>query len=270
MNKIIFLFLCLEVLLHAQPLVIAHLGAAGYAPENTITAFKMAIESGADAIEIDLRQTKDGVLVVLHDESVDRTTDGKGEVDELTYKELMKLDAGNWFDENFSGERIPTLKEVLALLNDSIKIIIELKADDDDHPGIEQRVVNMIRGSGLEDQTILKSFNPNVIKRLRKIAPEIQLCYVYALRIPWLGLIVDTGISFGSIFDIDADYLQPHRFFLSKSFVQDAQSNGYKVIAWGVESESAIQEAIEFGVDGIETDYVDRVRKYVDNKIVPK
>ncbi len=247
-----------------QPEIIAHRGASADAPENTIAAFRKAVELGADYIEIDLRQSKDGELIVIHDGSVDRTTNGNGDVDELTFSELRKFDAGSWFDKKLNSEKIPSLQEVISLLGDSVQIIIEFKESNDSHPGFEEKVISLIKKNNLEQQTILKSFDPNVLERLRKRAPEIPLCYVYALRLPWLGLIIDTGISFGSTFDFDVEYLQPHRFFLSESFVKKAQSKGYKVIAWGVNSESAIREAIEFGVDGIETDHVERVRRLVE------
>ena len=243
----------------AQPIIIAHRGAMGYAPENTIFAFKMAIELGANALELDLRQTKDCIPVVLHDATVDNTTNGNGDVKIFNFQDLQKLDAGSWFDIKFSGEKIPALQEVIDVLNDSIILIIELKEGNETYPGIEERVVALVKENEIESRTILKSFDPNVLRRLREIEPNIPLCYVYALRIPWLGLIIDHGITFGSIYNIDAEYLQPHRFFLSESFVKDAQSNGFKIISWGVNSSEAIIESLDYGVDGIETDYPDLV-----------
>jgi glycerophosphoryl diester phosphodiesterase len=206
----------------------------GYAPENTISAFKMAIELGADALELDLRQTKDGVLVALHDASVDKTTNGKGDVINFNFKDLQKLDAGSWFDKKFSGEKIPSLQEIIDVLNDSTILIIELKEGNETYPEIEERLVKLVKENEIESRTILKSFDPNVLRRLREIEANIPLCYVYTLRIPWLGMIIDRGVTFGSIYNIDAEYLQPHRFFLSESFVKDAQSKGFKIISWGV------------------------------------
>jgi glycerophosphoryl diester phosphodiesterase len=260
--KIIIVLLIID-LVTAQPIIIAHRGAMGYAPENTLAAFKLAIELGADAIELDLRQTKDGVPVALHNATLNKTTNAQGNVKNFNFDELQKLDAGSWFDEKYQKEKIPSLQEVINLLNDSVVIIIELKDGNETYPGIEEKTVSLIRENRIESQTILKSFDPNVLSRLRKIAPEIPLCYVYALRIPWLGMIIDQGVTFGSIFSIDAEYLQPHRFFLSESFVKDAQSKGYKIISWGVNSEEAIKQSIYYNVDGIETDYPDRVKKLI-------
>lgn len=257
-NFSILFFLIIESVL-AQPLVVAHRGASAYAPENTIAAFELAIELDADALELDLRQTKDSVLVVLHDAEVDRTTNGKGNVRNFTFFELQKLDAGSWFNNEFSDQKIPSLQEVIDLLDESTSIIIELKEGNETYPGIEERVVEIVKQNNIESQTILKSFNPNVLERLRKIDPDIPLLYVYAVRIPWLGMIIDRGVTFDSVYDLDVEYLQPHRFFLSKSFVEDAKANGYKIISWGVNSTEAINESLEYGVDGIETDYPDKV-----------
>ena len=121
----------------AQPIIIAHRGAMGYAPENTISAYKMAIELGANALELDLRQTKDCIPVVLHDATVDNTTNGNGDVKFFNFQDLQKLDAGSWFDIKFSGEKIPALQEVIDVLNDSIILIIELKEGNETYPGIE-------------------------------------------------------------------------------------------------------------------------------------
>ena len=243
----------------AQPLVVAHRGASAYAPENTIAAFELAIELSADALELDLRQTKDSVLIVLHDSDVDRTTNGNGNVKDFTFIELQKLDAGSWFNKKFSDQKIPSLQEVIELLDDTTLIIIELKEGNETYPGIEERVVEIVKQNKIESQTILKSFDPNVLDRLRNLEPDIPLLYVYALRIPWLGLIIDRGVTFDSVYDLDVEYLQPHRFFLSRSFVEDAHSKGFKIISWGVNSTEAINESVEYGVDGIETDYPDRV-----------
>jgi glycerophosphoryl diester phosphodiesterase len=252
--------------LNAQPLVIAHRGASAYAPENTIAAFKKALEIGADALELDLRQTKDSVLVVLHDANVDRTTNGNGNVDDFTFNELQKLDTGSWFDKEFSDQKIPSLQEVIDLLDDTTIIIIELKGGNETYPGIEEQVVEIVKQNNIEKLAILKSFDSNVLKRLRIIEPVISLLYVYAVRIPWLGMIIDQGVTFESVYDLDVEYLQPHRFFLSESFVKDAQAKGFKVISWGVNSKEAINISIDYRVDGIETDYPDKVLKLINEK----
>ena len=124
--------------------IVAHRGASAYAPENTLAAFRKAIELGADVLELDVHQSIDNQLVVIHDGTVDRTTSGKGTVKDCTVAALKQLDAGSWFSPQFSGERIPTLEEVFGSTPDSINLLIELKAGSDEYPGIEGRLVDMI------------------------------------------------------------------------------------------------------------------------------
>lgn len=262
----ILLLIIISAESYSQPMIIAHRGAMAYAPENTIAAFKLGIELCADAIELDLRQTKDKIPVALHDATVNRTTNGNGNVLNYTLAELKKLDAGSWFNNKFNSEKIPSLQEVIDIVTDSVILIIELKEGNETYPDIEENAISIIRENKIESHTILKSFDPNVLERLRKLAPDIPLLYVYTFRLPWLGMIIDRGITFGSIFNIDTDYLQPHRFFLSESFVKAAQSHGFKIISWGVNSEEDIIESLEYGVDGIETDYPDKVFKLVNKK----
>jgi glycerophosphoryl diester phosphodiesterase len=262
----ILIILCARV--NSQPMIIAHRGAMGYAPENTLAAIKLGIELGAKSIEIDLRQTKDNIPVALHDATINNTTNGSGNIKNILFDDLKKLDAGSWFDSKFSSETVPSLQEIVDIIPDSVMLIIEFKEGNDTYPGIEENVISLIGVNKFESQTILKSFDPNVLERLRKLAPEIPLLYVYTFRLPWLGMNIDRGITFGSIFNIDAEYLQPHRFFLSESFVKEAQACGYKIVSWGVNSEEEIIESLDYGVDGIETDYPDRVLKLVNKKLM--
>lgn len=245
-------------------LIIGHRGAAGYAPENTLPSIKLAIELGANAIEIDLRQTKDGIPVALHDSDVERTTDSCGSISDYTFKDLQKLDAGKWFNAEFTGTKIPSLTEVAEAIPDSIILIIEFKGGIGEYKGIERRTLEIIDSLEITDQVILKSFDPNQLEFIKTLNNNVRLLYVYAVRIPWLNMIIDTGISFGSVYDLDVNYLQPHLCFLSESFVTDAHHKEYKVIAWGVNEVDEIEEAVEIGVDGIETDYPDRVNKLIN------
>ena len=235
-----------------------------YAPENTIAAFKLAVELGADAIELDLRQTKDEIPVAIHNATVNKTTNGEGNVVNLTLAELKILDAGSWFDSKFNTETIPTLQEVINILTDSVLLFIEFKEGNETYPGIEENVISLVRENKIENQTILKSFDLKVLQRLRKLAPDLQLLYVYTFHVPWLDMIIDRGITYGSIFNIDVDYLQPHRILLSESFIKAAQSRGYKIVSWGVDNEEAILESLKFGVNGIETDYPDKAKEIIE------
>lgn len=238
------------------PLIIAHRGAATLAPENTLAAFRKAMEMKADALELDVRQTKDGHLVIMHDASVERTTNGKGKVSNTTLEELRQLDAGSSFDASFARETIPTFEEVLAILDSSTLLIAELKEGSDDASS-ETKMVDIIKRSGKQRQVILKSFDKNVLTRFKNLAPHIPRLFVYAFHIPWLSLIVGTSLTAGSVFDIDAEYLQPHWYLLSESFVKAAHERGFKIVTWGVNDEGTMRKAIEYGVDGIETSQPD-------------
>ena len=248
----------------SRVMVIAHRGASAYAPENTIAAFRKAVELKADALEVDVRQSKDAHLVILHDATVNRTTNGKGNVADLTLDELRQLDAGSWFNGEFEGEGIPTLEEVVALLDTTTVLIIEVKEGSTIYPNIERHVVDVIKNSGKEKQVILKSFDREVLDKLKELAPSIARLYVYAFHIPWLGLVIDRGITVGDVFDVDVQYLQPHWYLLTQSFTKSAQQKGLKVVAWGVDDEKDMKKAISYGVDGIETDYPDVLRKVIN------
>ncbi len=251
---------------NSSPLIIAHRGAAGHAPENTLAAVTKAIEMHADAVEIDVRQTRDSQIVAMHDEDIDRTTDGEGDVAQFTLQELKKLDAGAWFSANFKDERIPTLQEIIDVLDSTTMLIVELKVGAETSPGIEQRVVDIIKNSHLGQRVILKSFDRDVLSRIRAYAPEIPLLYVYVFAIPLLNLTVDQGISAGDLLKMDVEYLQPHKIFLTQSFISSAKEKGYKVIAWDVKTETNMKDIIALGVDGIETDYPDVLFSVIKQK----
>ena len=243
--------------------VIAHRGASGYAPENTLRAVEKAIELNSEYIEIDVHQTKDGQVVAIHDTWVNRTTDGSGKVGNYTFEEISKLDAGSWYGEEFKGEKVPHLKEVLEAIPSTSKLIIEVKDGNWTYPNIEKNIVELVKKYGLEDQVILKSFSKDVLKTFKTLAPDIPRLYVILGSIPWIGVTFDTWFRWGNFFtEINTEfvsYIQVHRYFLTKSFMKKAQDQGLKVIVWDVHKPAHIKSALEMGVDGIETNYPDRV-----------
>jgi glycerophosphoryl diester phosphodiesterase len=243
--------------------VIAHRGASAYAPENTLAAFKKAIALHADILELDVHQTKDLRLVVIHDATVDRTTNGKGRVKDLTLKELHQLDAGSWFSPAFTGEHIPLLDEVLDLASDSVSLLIELKEGSDEYPNIEERIIQLVREKGVAQRVIFKSFLDETLDRLRQIAPDIPRLKIVFLQIPFLKVSIGRGLDFGSILDDSVQYLQHHWFGLTESFITEAHSKGYRVFAWDVNDMDRMKDLILRGIDGIETDYPDILSKLV-------
>ncbi|MDZ7765117.1 MAG: glycerophosphodiester phosphodiesterase family protein [Melioribacteraceae bacterium] len=211
-------------------LIVGHRGAAGHAPENTLESIEIALELGSNAIEIDLRQTSDGIPVALHDADVNRTTDGRGNISNFSFDDLQKLDAGSWFGDRFSGSKVPSLEEIIKMMADTnysntSLLIIEFKGGLGEYKKIEEKTLELLEKNNFTNRVILKSFDPNQLEKIRTLDESIPLLYVYAVRIPWLSMIIDTGISFGSVFDVEAEYLQPHKLFLSESFIYKDGAN---------------------------------------------
>lgn len=238
---------------------VGHRGAPYFAPENTIVAFRKAIDLKADFLEIDIQRTQDGHLVVMHDSKVNRTTNAKGRVEEFNLGQIRNLDAGSWFSDEFKGEKVPTLDEVfdLAKLNSNIGFIVELKKGDEEFPGIEMKVVNSIKMHNLEKRVILKSFSYPVLQRLRRILPETKQIYVFVTAAPTLNIMIDSFLKFQDPLNFDVEYLQPHGSFIHHSFIEKAHYANKKVIVWGVENREQMKYWIFNKADAIETDRLD-------------
>ncbi len=143
---------------------VGHRGAKGHAPENTLASFQLGMEMGVTAVETDVHLSKDGEVVLIHDHTVDRTTNGHGFVKDLTLAELKKLDAGSWFAARFAGERIPTLTELLIWAKDKVGVAIEIKNGPIYYPGIAEKTIRLLREHGMERQAILISFDHFVLR----------------------------------------------------------------------------------------------------------
>jgi glycerophosphoryl diester phosphodiesterase len=221
---------------------IAHRGGptTSGTPENTLAAFRAAIDSGADWLELDVRSTRDGVLVALHDASVDRTTDGSGLIAELTFEEARALDAG-------AGERIPTVQEVIELAKASGASILPEIKDGPRHPAVAPALVDLLRSEGFEDRTIIQAFDAETLVTLRELAPGIRTC--------WL-----TGLGQLDLADppADAPYVCPmgEMLLLNPDAVRGAHEAGRRVLAWWLAAESPATNRIleAYGVDGLIVD----------------
>ena len=164
-------------------MIFAHRGACKYAPENTIAAFELALEQGADAIELDAKLSADGKVVVIHDQSVDRTTDGNGRVNKLTLPELKKLDAGSFFDSKFAGERIPTLDEVFESVGKRIFINVELTNYASRNDELVPLVADIVKRHEIQKNILFSSFAPVNLRRAQQLLPEVPV-----------GLLALTGV----------------------------------------------------------------------------
>ena len=234
---------------NTRPLIMAHRGAKDVAPENTLAAFGAALESGADAIELDITRCATGQIVVIHDDTVDRTTDGTGRVDALPYDALRRLDAGSWFDPGFSGERIPLLREVLDRFGHKLRLNIEIKGSSPRGDRLEQELADMLRRRDLVYTTIISSFNPMALWRMRRAAPEISRALLYAgdMPLPFREAWARHWLS--------PDALHPHYAMVDADYVKWAHDNGYRLNVWTVNEIEDIERMAGFGVDAIITDH---------------
>ncbi|MEM7513725.1 MAG: glycerophosphodiester phosphodiesterase family protein [Bacteroidota bacterium] len=183
-----------------SPLVIAHRGSSGLAPENTLAAIQKSIDAGVDMIEVDLHLSKEGEVIILHDATLERTTNGCGEAMDFTVEELQQLDAGSWFSEEFTGEKIPTLKEVFDLVQGKIVLLLELKKGDQGlYEGIVKAVVDQVREYGMGKQVVLQSFESEVVDELVRIAPDMEVHKLYVGRLPGIPIYNDEAYKRGDV-----------------------------------------------------------------------
>lgn len=234
-------------------MVVAHRGFSGVAPENTMAAFKKAIEVGSDMIELDVRLSKDGEVVVIHDESVERTTNGKGRVIDLTLNELKRLGAGSKFHSSFSGEQIPTLKEVLQLAYGQIKVNIELKIGDYGRWTIldlAERALREVEMAGMVNQVMFSSFDPMAIERVMKKNQAMPVAYLY--NRPWnFPREVTEGRPFPT--------LNCRKTVLTSENISHAHQEGVRIGVYTLNTEEEMERFIDLKVDAIITNYPDRL-----------
>lgn len=237
-----------------QVLNIAHRGASAYAPENTIAAFEKACELGADAIELDLRQTLDEQLVVFHDRRLDRTTSGRGHVASLTLSELKRLDVGGWFGKKFSGQRIQTLTEIFERFRQRVRFVIELKGGSDFHPGIEERLVTLIQIYGVVDQVLVHSFDHYAIKKIKELDPGIKTGAILMGRpLNLVGLADRQGF----------EALSLHHALVLKRDLELCRAANLEVYVWTVNEVDEMRRLVEARVTGIITDRPDLLRQAI-------
>jgi glycerophosphoryl diester phosphodiesterase len=229
---------------------IAHRGASGRFPENTLAAFGAAIKAGAEMCELDVQLTRDEALAVIHDATVDRTTDGRGAVAELTIAEIKRFDAGAKFGAAFSGEQVPTLEEVFELTEGRCALNIELKAE-----GLEHRVCEVIKVRRAFATTIVSSFDWDALGRIRHIAPEIRLGLL-ASRWPARVLGAATAMA--------ADAIHPHYEIVTEDLCIAAHARRVNVHTWTVDDPAVMRAMIAHGADGIMTNYPERLRALMD------
>ena len=227
------------------PLIIAHRGDSANAPENTLSAFRLALANGADGIELDVMLSADQKLVVIHDDTLVRTTNGQGQVGKTPSAALRELDAGSWFKPEFQGEPIPLLDEVFAELGGKFLINVELKNYKTPKDQLPELVVALIKKHGLGESVLISSFNARNLPRAKALAPEIRtglLTLPGLLGLPMRGFL---GRRFG------ADDLNPYFKDVSARMVQSRHNLGQGVNVWTVDAPDDLRRMQAFGVDMI-------------------
>jgi glycerophosphoryl diester phosphodiesterase len=228
----------------ARPLVIAHRGASAEAPENTIAAFELALAQGADGIELDVHLSSDEQPVVIHDFTLERTTDGDGSVSQRSVRELKRLDAGAWHDRRFRGQRVQTLQEVLERFRDRARFWIELRGGSAVYPGIEERVVSMIEIYDVVDRAFVQSFDLATIGRVRALNRDVRVGALVA-QAP-----LDTDLLRAEA----ADAICPGEHLVTPEMLADIRRAERACYVWTVNEPAQMDRLVEWGVSGIITD----------------
>jgi glycerophosphoryl diester phosphodiesterase len=238
---------------------VAHRGASGHAPANTMAAFHKGFEMKADYIEIDVQMTKDGELVAIHDTNVDRTTNGTGAVGSLTFEEIRQLDAGSWFGPEFAGEKVPTFEEILDAFRGKVGILIELKAPEL-YPGIEEKVAEALKERNLHrpnnEKIIIQSFNHDSMQTSKELLPNVP--HGVLVGGSWADVTEEQLAEFATY----ADYFNPNMNIVTHDLVADVHEADMKIYPYTSRSQEQALRLFDLGVDGIITDYTEHVYKH--------
>lgn len=242
--------------------IIAHRGASAYHPENTMSAFRSAVEMGAEMIELDILLSKDGVPVVIHDETLERTTNRIGKAADFDLKDLLTLDAGSWFSEKHTGEPIPTLEEVLEFAKGRIALNIEIKTEavtDNTLGGIEEKALELVKKHGMQNHVLFSSFDYRALTHLRELDVDIPTALLYekdqsAGRTPH---------ELVQAYDTNAFNCSRGQF--TEKWAKEANEHDFPVFIYTVNKPNHMRKMIERGASGIFSDKPDVLKQVVDN-----
>lgn len=238
-----------------KPIICAHRGASIQAPENTVAAFRRAGELGADMFELDVSLTRDGEMVIMHDATVDRTTDGTGKVSDLTLAEIKNLDAGSWKDPRFTGEPVPTLEDTFVN-RDGQMINVEIKANVPNVEETADKVVALVRKYGLQKNVVVSSFSAAALERVYADDPTIPTGFLFGATIP-------------KAFPRGIAAVHPHYSVVTAKFVAWARGNGWQVNPWTINDPKEMRRLMDLGVDMIITDAPDTLKQLRDGSPQP-
>jgi glycerophosphoryl diester phosphodiesterase len=244
------------------PIVFAHRGASAYTPENTIAAFELAIQQNADVIELDTKLSADEYVVVIHDQTIDRTTNGQGRVKDFTLAALKELDAGSHYDESYHGEAIPTLDEAFASIGMRILINIELTNYSSPFDSLPEKVAQLISRHALYNQILVSSFHPIPLRHFQNLSPSIPIGLLAkpgllgAISRSWIGKAL-----------IQYQAMHPEKSDVTQEYVYKVHQAGQRVHTYTVNSPEEIKKLLSLGVDGIITDDPIAARRLIDAKV---
>ena len=235
---------------------VAHRGASGpgLAPENTLAAFELAINIGTDAIECDVHGTSDGAVVVMHDEKVNRTTNGKGALAEMTLEAIKRLDAGAWKDAKFAGERVPTLREMLTMINGRAISVIEIKV-----PKVAEAVVEDVISTESVESAVIFSFNADAVREVNVLDPKIATAFLISGKVPADGAAVAGWVK--QVRSLGAQAIAPNFAMVTPDFIRAFHAANLKVWVWTVNEPEDMKRLREMGVDAIISDRIDVLNK---------
>ncbi len=223
----------------SSPLIFAHRGANSFAPENSIPAFEAAIRIGCDGIEMDVRLTASGDIIIFHDRRLNRMTGCRGNVHQMTLSQIRQV-----YLESNPHFRIPTLQEVLEVIGDRILINIDVKKETMRQNGLEEKILSILRDFRLKDNIVISSFNPLVLKKFADLAPDYRLGFIYRQR---SHKFISNGVPVES-------FHVYHRM-LSRKYITNLHQQNYRVYAWTVDKERHFRRMLKIGVDGIITNH---------------
>jgi glycerophosphoryl diester phosphodiesterase len=233
-----------------RPLVLGHRGASAYAPMNTLPAFLLAADQGADGIEFDVWLSKDGFPVIIHDMEVDGTTKGHGRVADMTLAELQALDAGSWKDARYAETRIPTLDEVFAAVGQRFAVLnVEIKSEEGMVESVEAAVAACIGRHGLHERVLVSSFDPRVLQRFSSLMPNVSIAFL-----EWEGT-PEEAYGLAKLLRYSARH--PHYTQIDNAYMKRARANDWRVNTWTVNDTTEARRLRDLGVDAIITDAPD-------------
>lgn len=229
--------------------IIAHRGFSAIAPENTLAAFNLAIKHGANSIEFDLQLSADGVPIIFHDITLDRITQSSEKVGDKTLAELKMLDAGAWFSDRFSGEKIPTLQEALGILkNVDMFLYFDVKPHGDWSDSQVTALVNTLIVEGVKEQSVITSFNDHFLEQVRQVSPDLLIGHIVANQVDYTTQLAKSVATGDCLISSQYQVLLDHQ-----SLIESSRKQGVDVVAWTVDSRDDWQRLVDLGVVRIVT-----------------